>query len=42
MSQSNEHTVVLIQFDKNDTASRTYLDFDSLTDALDGLMQVFE
>ena len=35
------HTVLLVQF-TGDENSRTYLDFDTINDALDGLVQIFE
>lgn len=38
---ANSHTVVLMQFTTDDN-SRTYLDFDSINDALDGVIQIFE
>jgi hypothetical protein len=38
---ANSHTVVLLQFSGDDN-SRTYLDFDSVNDALDGVIQIFE
>ena len=39
---STEHTVLLIQFDLNDPHSRTYLDFDTVHDAMDTLAQMYE
>jgi hypothetical protein len=42
MSAGNSsHTVVLIQFTADDN-SRTYLDFESINDSLDGIVQIFE
>ena len=38
---STSHTVLLVQF-TGDENSRTYLDFDTINDALDGLVQIFE
>ncbi len=38
---STSHTVLLIQF-TTDENSRTYLDFDTINDSLDGLVQIFE
>lgn len=34
--------MVLVQFDKDDTYSRTYIDFDTLKEALDGICQMYE
>jgi hypothetical protein len=34
---SFQHTIVLIQFESNDTCTRTYVDFDSVPDAMDGI-----
>ena len=42
MINDNTHTVVLIQFEKSDAATRTYLDFDNVADALDGICQMYE
>ena len=39
---STEHTVLLIQFDQNDAHSRTYLDFDTVADAMDSITQMYE
>ena len=39
---SLEHTVLLLQFDANDAHSRTYLDFDTVQDAMDALVQMHE
>jgi hypothetical protein len=39
---SFQHTIVLIQFESNDTCTRTYVDFDSVPDAMDGIAQIFE
>lgn len=39
---STEHTVLLIQFDKVDAHTRTYLDFDTAYDAMDTLAQMYE
>ena len=38
---STTHTVLLVQFTEDEN-SRTYLDFDTINDALDGLVQIFE
>ena len=38
---STSHTVLLVQFTPDEN-SRTYLDFDTMNDALDGLVQIFE
>jgi len=38
---STSHTVLLLQF-TGDENSRTYLDFDTINDALDGVVQIFE
>jgi hypothetical protein len=35
---SAQHTLMLIQFEKDQPMTRTYLDFDTLSDALDGLI----
>ena len=35
------HTFVLVQFTEDEN-SRTYLDFDTIQEALDGLCQIFE
>ena len=40
-SSTSAHTVVLLQFTEDDN-SRTYLDFDSINEALDGITQIFE
>ena len=37
----SSHTVVLLQFEKDEN-SRTYLDFDTIQEALDGICQVYE
>ena len=39
---STEHTILLIQFNESDTCSRTYIDFDTLSGAMNGLCQIFE
>ena len=39
---STQHTVMLLQFDAQDPHSRTYLDFDTVNDAMDGLAQIYE
>ena len=39
---SAEHTLLLIQFDENEPHSRTYLDFDSVSDAMDAIAQIYE
>ena len=39
---SQEHTILLLQFNANDAHSRTYLDFDTVQDALDALVQMHE
>jgi hypothetical protein len=33
---------MLIQFESNDTCTRTYLDFDDYNSAMDGLTQIYE
>ena len=33
---------MLVQFDENDAQSRTYLDFDTVQDAMDSLSQMYE
>ncbi|CDW86993.1 rudimentary enhancer [Stylonychia lemnae] len=38
---ASTHTVVLLQFTEDEN-SRTYLDFDSINDALDGICQIYE
>lgn len=35
------HTFILIQFTRDEN-SRTYLDFDTIQEALDGLCQIYE
>ena len=37
----SSHTFVLVQFTEDEN-SRTYLDFDTIQEALDGLCQIFE
>lgn len=39
---ASEHTVLLIQFKADQPMTRTYLDFDNISYALEGLMQIFE
>ena len=39
---SFQHTILLIQFNQNDTYTRTYVDFDSVPDAMEGIAQIFE
>jgi hypothetical protein len=36
------HTVMLLQFTKDETTSRTYLDFEGTSDAMDTLVQIYE
>ena len=38
---NNSHTFVLAQFTEDEN-SKTFLDFDSLPEALDGICQIFE
>ena len=38
---SGSHTVVLMQFTGDDN-SRTYLDFETVNEALEGILQIFE
>ena len=38
---ATSHTVLLIQFTANEN-SRTYMDFDTINESLDGLVQIFE
>jgi hypothetical protein len=38
---SSRHTIILLQLEKS-PYSRTYLDFDSVSEGLDGIMQVYE
>ena len=40
-ASSTSHTVVLLQFTPDDN-SRTYLDFETINEALDGIIQIFE
>jgi hypothetical protein len=40
-ASSSSHTVILIQFTADDN-SRTYLDFETINEALDGVIQIFE
>ena len=38
---TGSHTVVLMQFTGDDN-SRTYLDFETVNEALEGILQIFE
>ncbi len=38
---SGSHTVILMQFTGDDN-SRTYLDFETVNEALEGILQIFE
>ena len=39
---SAQHTVLLIQFQKNEPMTRTYLDYNTIEEAVQGLLQVYE
>ena len=39
---SSQHTLLLIQFTENDHYTRTYLDFDTVLQAMEGLVQAYE
>ena len=39
---SFQHTILIIQFDLNDTCTRTYIDFDDIMEAMEGLVQIYE
>ena len=39
---SAQHTVILLQFRANEPMTRTYLDFDTISLAMEGLLQVYE
>lgn len=39
---SSEHTILLIQFNQSDTCSRTYIDFDTVGGAMNGIAQIYE
>lgn len=39
---STQHTLLLIQFTKDEPMTRTYLDFNTVLLACEGIVQVFE
>lgn len=39
---SSQHTVLLLQFKKDEPMTRTYLDFNTIDDAMLGLLKIYE
>lgn len=40
--ESNQHSLLFIQFEEDRPMTRTYLDFRSMSDCLDGIVQIYE
>lgn len=41
-TQAHEHTILLFQYESNSPMTRTYLDFHSPGDAIEGFLQMYE